>query len=195
MTNRRAFTLLELIVSIVVAGIIALLAYASASAGFDTRDALERYRTTAEAELRARSLITDAFRHASDEGDAGVPALELLDGMDPGGLPADQLTFLTRGVLPPLGASTLWSVMLTPSAKGLSLRAAPVGSSTGAVTARLPNVRGLDVQVMALADQAWSSSWPASRQLPAAVRLTLYDASGSTIGSPIVVRLGLESAR
>src|SRR5689334_13850335 len=148
MTNRRAFTLLELIVSIVVAGIIALLAYASASAGFDTRDALERYRTTAEAELRARSLITDAFRHASDEGDPGVPALELLDGMDPGGLPADQLTFLTRGVLPPLGASTLWSVMLTPSAKGLSLRAAPVGSSTGAVTARLPNVRGLDVQVM-----------------------------------------------
>lgn len=196
MSNRRAFTLLELIVSIAVAGIIALLAYGSAAAGFDTRDALARYRTTTEAELRARVLVTDALRHASDEGDRGTPAFELVDAMDVRGLPSDQLKFLTRGITPPLGGSVLWSVTLAPSPNGLVLRAAPVGSTGAAsVTAVLANVRGLDVQVATLADRTWNSAWTASGQLPAAVRLTLYDASGEVVGAPLVVRLGLESVR
>ena len=48
MRPRQAFTLLELIVSITVAGIIALLAYGSARAGFDTRDAIARHRDDRE---------------------------------------------------------------------------------------------------------------------------------------------------
>lgn len=194
MSNRRAFTLLELIVSIAVAGIIALLAYGSAAAGFDTRDALARYRSTTEAELRARVFVTDALRHASDEGDRGTAAFELIDAMDVRGLPSDQLTFLTRGVMPPLGGSPLWSVTLAPSPTGLVFRAAPLRSTGEAsVTGLLANVRGLDVQVAALADRSWMSAWPTSGQLPAAVRLTLYDSSGAVVGAPLVVRLGLES--
>ena len=196
MSNRRAFTLLALIVSMAVAGIIAILAYGSAAAGFDTRDALARHRATTESELRARVLVTDALRHASDEGDRGTPAFGLVDAMDVRGLPSDQLTFLTRGIMPPLGGSALWSVTFAPSPNGLVLRAAPLGSSgEGSVTAALANVRGLDVQVAALADRSWNSAWPASGQLPAAVRLTFYDSSGAVIGAPLVVRLGLESVR
>jgi type II secretion system protein J len=194
MSNRRAFTLLELIVSIAVGGIIALLAYGSASAGFDTRDVLARYRATSEAALRARSLLADALRHASDEADAGAAAFQLLDASDTHGLPTDQLTFLTRGIAPPLGASALWSVTIAPSARGLLIRATPAFSTGDApISAVLDGVRGLDVQVMSLADRSWTTAWPSTNQLPAAVQLTFYDASGGLAGPPLVVRLGLES--
>lgn len=194
MRNRRAFTLLELIVSIAVGGIIALLAYGSASAGFDTRDVLARYRATSEAALRARSLLADALRHASDEADAGAAAFQLLDASDTRGLPTDQLTFLTRGIAPPLGASALWFVTIAPSARGLLIRATPAFSTGDApISAVLDGVRGLDVQVMSLADRSWTTAWPSTNQLPAAVQLTFYDASGAFAGPPLVVRLGLES--
>jgi prepilin-type N-terminal cleavage/methylation domain-containing protein len=193
--NRRAFTLLELIVSMAVAGIIALLVYGSASAGFDTRDTLARHRATAESELRARILLADALRHATDEADAGV-AFELLDAMDNQGLPSDQLTFLSRGILPPLGASAPWTVALAPSPEGLVVRAAPAhATSSGSIVARLDRVRGLDVQAMSLADRTWSSTWASTGQLPAAVQLTFYDAAGSVVGVPLIVRLGLEGVQ
>jgi len=196
MSSRRAFTLLELIVSITVAGIIALLAYGSASAGFDTRDAIARHRATAEADVRFRALLGDVIRHASDEADAGAAAFALLDAVDQRGVPSDRLTWLTRGMLPPLGASALWTVTLSPSPAGLELRAAPVGDSTGRpAVARLEHVRGLDVQVMSLADQAWITGWAFPAQLPAAVQLTLYDSAGAPVGAPVVVRVGLESLR
>ena len=153
MNSRRGFTLLELIVSIAVSGIIALLVYASASAGFDTRDALARHRATNEAELRVRAMLADALRHSSDEADAGVPAFELVDATDPRGLPLDQLTFLTRGVVPPLGGSARWLMTLTPTPRGLLASAAPVEpAGAGSVSALLEQIRGLDIQVMSLAD-------------------------------------------
>jgi prepilin-type N-terminal cleavage/methylation domain-containing protein len=212
--NRRAFTLLELIVSLAVAGIVALLVYGSASAGFDTRDALARHRATAESELRARVMIGDALRHASDEADPGrhdaaaadqrvsadLPVrgavFDLEDAMDARGLPADRLTFLTRGVLSPLGASALWVMSVIPSAEGLIVRAAPADSpANGGITGVVAAIRGLEVQTMSLADDAWTTTWPAANQLPAAVRLTFYDAAGGPVGAPMVVRVGLESAR
>jgi hypothetical protein len=65
----------------------------------------------------------------------------------------------------------------------------------GAITASLDQVRGLDVQVMSLVDETWRVSWPSSGQLPAAVRLTFFDAAGATIGAPRIVRIGLEAVR
>lgn len=201
MRRRCGFTLLELIVSIAVTGVIALLVYGSASAGFDTRDALARHRAGAEAELRTRVLLTDALRHASDEANPGTPAFELVDAIDPRGLPSDELRFLTRGVLPPLGASALWAVTLAPSPNGLLVAAAPGGArpapdAAGAeVRGVLAAVRGVDVEVTSIADRRWNTEWPSTGQLPAAVRITFYDAAGQTVGAPIVVRLGLEPVR
>jgi prepilin-type N-terminal cleavage/methylation domain-containing protein len=198
MRNRRAFTLLELIVSITVAGIVALLAYGSASAGFDTRDALARHRATTEAELRVRVLLGDALRHASDEAGATDGALAstfmLVDAVEPSGLPSDRLSFFTRGVVPPLGASGLWSVTVVPATTGVSIVAKPVdgGAQWHAV---VPRARGLDVELMPIADHDWTTSWPASNQLPAAVRLTFYDSTRATIGAPLVIRVGLEGIR
>ena len=198
MKQRRGFTLLELIVSIAVTGIIALLVYGSASAGFDTRDALARHRATTEAELETRVFLVDALRHASDDANPGTPAFELIDAVDPQGLPSDELTFVTRGVVPPLGASVLWRVTLVPSSGGLLVSAIPADrmsrdGSNPTNAAVLRAAGGMDVEVMSLADRAWSSAWPSTGQLPAAVRITFYDAAGRVVGAPLVARLGLEA--
>ena len=196
MRNRRAFTLLELIVSIAVGGIIALLVYASASAGIDTRDALDRHRGNGEAELRARIVLADALRHASDEFDPGGSAFELTDATDARGLPTDQLTFLTRGILPPLGASARWAVTLAPTPAGLLIRSVPATNAVAqGISGVLGDVRGMNIEVMGMADRSWSTQWPASGQLPAAVRLTFLDARGVELGAPLVVRVGLEGVR
>jgi prepilin-type N-terminal cleavage/methylation domain-containing protein len=196
MRNRRAFTLLELIVSIVVTGVIALLAYATASAGFDTRDALDRHRTTADAELRVRAMISDALRHASDDADSGFVAFGLVAGTDSRGLPTDRVTFLTRGALPPLGASGLWAMTIEPSATGLIVSASPARERANTqVVARVAEIHGLDVQVASLANHAWSAEWTSPAQLPGAVQLVFYNAAGGIVGSPLVVRVGLEDVR
>lgn len=198
MKARSGFTLLELIVSIAVTGIIALLVYASAAAGFDTRDALARHRSGAESELRTRALLVDALRHASDEADPGAPAFEIVDGIDSHGLPADQLTFLTRGVASPLGASALWRVTIAATQTGLVLNASPADADSQAgpaLVARVDAARGLDVEAMVSAERVWMGTWPSTQQLPAAARLTLYDATGRPIGAPVVARIGLEAVR
>jgi prepilin-type N-terminal cleavage/methylation domain-containing protein len=193
--DKRGFTLLELIVSIAIGGIIALLVYGSASAGFDTRDALARHSAGAEAHLKVRSMLTDALRHATDESDPGSLAFEIADATDVRGMPMDRLTFLTRGIVPPLGASTRWRVTISASPNGFAFAASPAdGSSASAqVSAAIPQIRGLDVSVMSVTDRTWSNTWPSGGQLPSAVRLTLYDAEGRLVGTPIVVRLGLEA--
>ena len=197
--NRRGFTLLELIVSIAIAGVIALLVYGSANAGLDTRDALDRYRAGAEAELRARLMLADALRHATDEVD-DRSAFELVDATDSQGAPADQLTFVTRGIVPPLGASPLWSVTVASTPAGLLVRASPVpdasrDSHSAAISTVLRDVRGVDVHVASLADASWTTTWPSAAQLPSAVRLVLFDRAGVPAGVPLVVRVGLESLR
>jgi prepilin-type N-terminal cleavage/methylation domain-containing protein len=194
MRNRRAFTLIELIVSIAVAGVIALLVYGSAAAGIDSRDALERHRERGESTLRARTLLTDALRHATDEADAGAPAFELIDATDARGMPTDGLTFLTRGVVPPLGASSRWTMIVRPTPAGLLIRAASTPTAAG-ISAVLRDVRGLEVEVMGLVDRAWSTEWPSSGQLPAAVRLALFDSTGARVGAPLIARIGTEAGR
>ena len=199
MRSRRAFTLLELIVSIAVAGTIALLVYGSASAGLDTRDALDRYRIGSESEMRSRAVLADALRHATDETDGG-DAFVLVDATDARGMPGDRLSFVTRGVATPLGASGRWNVSLEPTPAGVVIRAVPMGdagveASGAAMTALLPDVRGVDVKASSLADPSWSPTWTSTRQLPHAVRIGMFDASGALLGAPIVVRIGLEVVR
>jgi hypothetical protein len=74
--------------------------------------------------------------------------------------------------------------------------ARPAPDAAGAAVSEvLAAVRGVDVEVMSIADRRWNTEWPSASQLPAAVRITFYDAAGQTVGPPMVVRLGLEPVR
>jgi hypothetical protein len=83
---------------------------------------------------------------------------------------------------------------VVPTGIGVSVVAEPVDGGAP-LHAVFPGARGLDVEVMPIADRDWTTSWPATNQLPAAVRLTFYDSTRATIGSPLVIRVGLEGVR
>jgi prepilin-type N-terminal cleavage/methylation domain-containing protein len=112
MTRRVGFTLLEVMVAIVITGVVALLAYGTARAGFDTSDRLEGFRTTLEAQMIVRSLLLNALRHPPEGGGAAMNDVlfTIEDGTSADGVPMDGLRFLSRGITPPLGAVAVSSV-------------------------------------------------------------------------------------
>jgi hypothetical protein len=69
------------------------------------------------------------------------------------------------------------------------------GTGLAVMSAVLPGIRGLDVEVASVAAPAWNATWLSSGQLPSAVRITLIDSAGVPTGAPIVARVGLEAAR
>jgi general secretion pathway protein J len=192
--KRRAFTLLELLVAITVTGIVAVLAYGSAQAGFDTDQRLARVRETSEAEAQFRALVSDALRHPVEATAVDEALLTLVDAVDSTGTPADRLRFLSRGIVPPLGTSTPWEVTLAPADDGLRFVARPLGDGAPPIRATLRSVRGLDVRVLPRATEEWSPAWSSSGRMPAAVELSFVPANGLPRPAPLVVRVGLEVA-
>ena len=63
---RRAFTLIEVLLALVITGLVVTLAYGTAQAGFDTQARLAEYRVVGESDAVVRSLLSDALRHAVD---------------------------------------------------------------------------------------------------------------------------------
>src|SRR5687768_14558539 len=121
MTRRAGFTLLEVMVAIVITGVVALLAYGTARAGFDTSDRLDRFHTTLEAQMIVRSLLLNALRHPPEGGGAAMNDMlfTIEDRTSAGGVPMDGVRFLSRGITPPLGATEMWSVTVAPSSGGV----------------------------------------------------------------------------
>jgi prepilin-type N-terminal cleavage/methylation domain-containing protein len=199
MKARGAFTLLEVVVVIAITGIVALVAYGTAAAGFDTDRRLERVRTGIEARAIIRDLLVDALRHPSPGGGSAMNDVlfEIDDAVDARGRPTDAVRFRSRGLTSLGGATASWAVTLEPRAAGLRVRAEPIGSS-GAVAwdAVLADVRGLDVRVRSRTDDSlWSDGWDALGRTPAAVRLEFLAESGAPAGPPLVVHTALEAVR
>lgn len=194
--RREGFTLIELMVAIVLTGMVALLTYASASAGFSTSDRLGRYHTAIESQAIVRSLLLDALRHPVGGGGAAMNEVlfTIADATDSDGLPVDGLRFISRGVLPPLGTSEGWDVALTPSAGGVRLVARSIDAEEAGVEILLPDVRGLDVRVLdRSSDSTWLDRWEVLGRAPAAVSLAFLDRRGSPTGPRIVVHSALEA--
>jgi prepilin-type N-terminal cleavage/methylation domain-containing protein len=195
MSIRRAFTLIEIMVALVVTGLVVSLAYAAAQAGFDTEGRLTRARDGAESEAVARALIGDALRHAVSGLRGGTPVFTISDVRDSSGT-SDGLRFLTRGLVPPLGTSAPWEMTLWPGPEGLAVRARPVeGSESSGFSALLPNVKRLDVRVRSRDRRAgWLRAWTDIDVSPTAVSIAFLDAAGRPVGPPLVVRIGLEQS-
>lgn len=187
---RRAFTLIEVMVAIVLTSVVALLAYGSLQAGFDSSDALDRYRAGAESDALMRSLLSDALRHPAD-APAGGPQSFRIDHTMSDGISSDKLTFLTRGVSSPLGAGSLWLVTLGPSRSGLRLSAhslddesvSPIDASDGVA-------RSIQVRVLRSGpNQVWERDWTSERQTPSAIEIALVDSAGRASGAPLLVQM------
>jgi len=186
--KRRAFTLIEVTVAIVVTGLVVSMAYAALQAGFDTSDRLMSTREGAERETVARSILSSALRHAVPGTIGGEPVFVLRDAAQ-----SDELQFRTRGVLEPLGATGMWEVALLNTTTGMRLTARPIDGSSAPFSSTLPGVRGIDVRVRGRDPRdGWLETWLAADRSPVAVSITFLDADGRARGAPMIARVGLE---
>jgi prepilin-type N-terminal cleavage/methylation domain-containing protein len=199
MIVRRGFTLLELMVALVIASVVALLAYGTARAGMDASDRLEHHRTTIEGQALLRALLLDALRHPTEGGGLAMDdtLFVLEDAVGSNGLPQDAVQFFTRGITPPLGATDTWSVTLVSGPDGLRMHAVPQeGSRATPIDALLATARGLNVRVLArTADSVWTDRWDVVGRLPAAVALEFFDARGTRLAAPLIVHGALEGVQ
>jgi prepilin-type N-terminal cleavage/methylation domain-containing protein len=195
MTRRRAFTLIEVMVALVVTSLVVSLAYAALRAGLDTGARVGAHRDGSEAAVSIRALASDALRHSVEGIRGGADVFQLSDRVGADGTPSDSLRFVSRGVEPPFGSSAPWLVTLWHSDDRVSLLAVPVDAARGVqpIRASLRGVRGLDVQALGRSSIAsWSPTWSEPSIAPEAVRLAIPGGDGESLGIPLVVRTGLE---
>lgn len=193
--TRRAFTLVEVMIALVVTGLVVTLAYATTQAGFDVEARLDRHRDAGERDVALRAILTDALRHQVDGTRGGDEVFAIADRAAANGASADSLQLTTRGMVAPLGASAQWSVSLWLSGDTLQLEGRPLDAASDAVpvTARLTGVQQFDVQALGRGlAAAWRGDWPEPDVAPDAIALSVRRAERAPLS--IVVRRGLERA-
>jgi prepilin-type N-terminal cleavage/methylation domain-containing protein len=192
LSHRAGFTLLEMLVSIVLASVVALLVYGVAQAARDTQARVTRESEAWERALAMRLLLGAALAGAEPATQPGEAVFQLESRRDEGGVPRDRLTFVAQGSLPPLSPGADWVVTLEPTPSGLRLAGRPVGVRVPArLLGLLPGVTGLAVRVRDPDGRiGWSAQWERPALLPSAVELTYWSETGR-VGRPLVVSLPL----
>jgi prepilin-type N-terminal cleavage/methylation domain-containing protein len=191
--QRAGFTLLELLVAIVLAGVVALLVYGAVGAAMDTQTRLEERRLATRSARAWRATLEDALRNARPGRTYGDTTFILEEQRDAQGRPRDRLWFVSAGGLPPLTADADWEVTIEPTAQGLSLLARPVGVNTPPRRLIGPQeVTGLDIRLLnpATSQPGWLDSWAFPRIVPEAIELTYWTDSGPA-GPPVRLTLPL----
>jgi prepilin-type N-terminal cleavage/methylation domain-containing protein len=189
---RRAFTLVEVIVAITIAGIIALAARAALVAGMDTEERLQLHTTTSEGDARFRSLLTDALRHMTDSPVPGLAPFAVRDTVVDG-RPGQTAEFYSRGLGFPAGTGAILRIIVAASSGGLTITAL---HTDGGVVLRgvAPSLAAMNVRAKTPAG-LWLEVWPQTLQVPVAVTLAFAtqstDASSGAI-PPLVVSTRLE---
>ena len=186
--SRKGFTLLELLIAIVLAGIVALLVYGAAAVGTDTQLRITEARRGIAANNAFRATLVDALRNARAASYRSEPLLELEDRVDPDGLPRDRLSFITAGGGPPLTPDSEWAVTLESEGSSLRLLARAVGVVRApTVVMSLPDATGLDVLLLTPGPfSEWVDYWGSYDPLPRAARLTFWSDSGNTAQEIVV---------
>lgn len=194
--RRAGFTLIEVTVALVVTGVVVLLAYAAAQAGFATEARTAAHRAHEGRLAVVRATLTDVVRHALEGVRGGDEVFALVDRARADGAAADSLRISTRGVLAPLGTSATWTVSLWLSGDTLHLVGHPLTPSSGEappVAMQLHEVRAFDAQALGRGLAAsWGAAWPERDQAPDAVALTIVRAGAEP--ERLVVRRSLERA-
>ena len=184
---KRGFTLLEVLVAIVLAGVVALLVYGTASAGRDTAVRLRERRRALQTAQAFRSTVADALRNARPTRVYGDTAF-WLDGQ--------RVWFVAAGSMPPLTPDADWEVGIEaqPDGGGVVMTAKPVGVALPPrVVARYPEAIGLQVRVLTFGSRpVWTDRWAFPSYVPAGIELTYLGRSG-TLGAPLRLVLPLGS--
>ena len=180
MTRRRSgFTLVETVLALAIAGVVAVLSYASLRAGLDTDQRVRAIGTAADDDTRWRALAGGAMRHVLDAAQPGLPALRRGPNL---------VEFRTSALGTPSGAGAAWSVRLSVQDSAAVLTA--INEETNAeVVARIPGVSALRVRAQSLGSLGeWQEEWT-SASPPAAVRIDFVSARRTV--QPLVVAVGL----
>jgi prepilin-type N-terminal cleavage/methylation domain-containing protein len=189
--TRRGFTLLELLIALVLAGVVALLVYGAVHAGADTEARIAAARRRWQSQQAMRTLIEDALRNARPALRAGDAAFALQTRTAADGVPQDRLTFVTRGGFPPLTGDADWRVTIEATPAGVSAVAIPLGTRAPArVAGTLAGMTGIEIRVQPPGGGPWSRQWTLPAAFPRAVALTFWSDSGPS-GAPLRVTLPL----
>lgn len=183
---RRAFTLVEVVVALVIAGLLALAARAVLVAGIDTQERLQRHATVTEGDARFRALVVQALRHMTDAPAVGLTPFVLRDTTIADTVASQTIEFYSRGLSQPAGTGAVMRIRLTPTDAGLTITAI----SANGVTALEGVAPGIAAIHVTLQDRSgnWVAGWPLTLQTPAAVALELIPLrSAGAAPSPIVV--------
>ncbi|MEO8164278.1 MAG: prepilin-type N-terminal cleavage/methylation domain-containing protein [Betaproteobacteria bacterium] len=182
---RKGFTLVEVMVAMVLTASVALLAYGSLQAGFDTSDRLDTYHRGPESEALMRTMVGDALRHVADAPVGGPSTFRIARGAS-----SDVVTFVTRGVTSPLGAGSLWLMTLSASPKGVEMRAIPMEDSTAApIETVVESLTAVTARALRPDDSGeWADEWSSARQVPAAVAIS-FKGPGSRVPPGLFVAL------
>jgi prepilin-type N-terminal cleavage/methylation domain-containing protein len=157
---RRGFTLIEVIVALVLTGMIALAVRGALDAGLSARERIAGPMEDRERALLARAMLEDALRHAVDDDRFAEPFAR-----SGGAGTGDILSFTTRGIVPPLGASGRWRVLV----QGDRIDATPIDERGPRLRTTLPGVRAL--RVMTLQSGEWRAPAANVDHVPPMVRV------------------------
>jgi prepilin-type N-terminal cleavage/methylation domain-containing protein len=192
MTARSGFTLIEVLVSIVLTAVVALVVYGAVGAARDTQARIAHERKSLQSALAMRLLLGGALAGAQATFLAADTTFVLENRTNARGIPQDRVTLTTSGNLPPLSSGADWIVTLEASGQGLRLVGRPMGFRAPArLLALLPGVSGLSVRVRHLdLGGNWSDEWPSPEVLPEAVEL-VYWTESAPVGVPLTVSLAM----
>jgi prepilin-type N-terminal cleavage/methylation domain-containing protein len=192
MMQRRGFTLIEVLVSIVLTAVVSVLVYGVVQAARDTQARIARDQQGLQSSLAMRLLLESALSGAQTNFLAADTMFILENRTSSRGVPEDRLTFVASGDFPPLSPNADWVVTLEPTARGLRFSGGPMGVRTpNRLLALLPGVTGLEVRVRHPdLGPNWSEEWASHAILPSAVELTYWNENGK-IGVPLTVQLAL----
>jgi prepilin-type N-terminal cleavage/methylation domain-containing protein len=183
-SGRRGFTLLEVMIAVVLTGVVALMALASAQVSAASAAAIRGSLRTAGSERAARQALFDLLHNVRPPLSRGDTSFALV---------GDTLRFSAAGA-PPLDAEYDWMISVFAGDSGLALHARTLGRGPAARTAmRLGPATRWQVLVLPPGAREWRREWAPAPVLPAAVAITLFDRERA-LGPPLVVRLSEASS-
>lgn len=182
---RQGLTLIEVVVALAIAGLIALAARAALVAGMDTQDRLTAHSTRTEGDARFRTLVVQALRHIADAPAVGMQAFVLRDTMIDGAPASHIAEFYSRGLAHPAGTGAVARVRLAPSAVGLTIAAiGPDGATL--LSGVAPGIAGMRMRLRSASTGDWLDAWPRSLVTPAAVAIQFTPiAAGGVAAAPV----------